>query len=75
VIIDKFYRDSLVLTISNLVTGMIGFIFSIILSRSLGAEGLGLYGLVMPVYGLLLCLTSEGLITAISKASASLSYG
>lgn len=67
--IDKFYKDSFVLTLSNMVTGMIAFVFSIILSRELGAEGLGLYGLIMPVYGLLLCITSDGLITAISKIS------
>lgn len=68
--IDKFFRDSIALTLSNMVTGIIGFIFSIVLSRKLGAEGLGLYGLVMPVYGLLLCLTCEGLVTAMSKLSA-----
>ncbi len=68
--VDNFYRDSLILTMSNMVTGIIAFIFSIILSRELGAEGLGLYGLIMPVYGLLLCITSDGLITAISKISA-----
>ena len=65
--IDKFYKDSFVLTLSNMVTGVIAFVFSIVLSRELGAEGLGLYGLVMPIYGLLLTITSEGLITAISK--------
>lgn len=67
--VDKFYKDSFILTLSNMVTGIIAFIFSIILSRELGAEGLGLYGLIMPVYGLLLCVTSDGLITAISKIS------
>ncbi|NMA34139.1 MAG: oligosaccharide flippase family protein, partial [Clostridiaceae bacterium] len=67
--IDRFYRDSFVLTLSNMTTGIFAFIFSILLSRKLGAEGLGLYGLVMPVYGLLLCVTTDGIITAISKIS------
>jgi len=67
--VDKFYKDSFILTLSNMATGIIAFVFSIILSRELGAEGLGLYGLIMPVYGLLLCFTSDGLITAISKIS------
>lgn len=67
--IDKFYKDSFTLTLSNMTTGTISFIFSIILSRELGAEGLGLYGLIMPIYGLLLCITTDGLITAISKIS------
>ncbi|NLK87229.1 MAG: stage V sporulation protein B [Clostridiaceae bacterium] len=57
------------LTLSNMATGIIAFVFSIILSRKLGAEGLGLYGLVMPVYALLLCITTDGIITAISKIS------
>jgi stage V sporulation protein B len=68
--IDKFYKDSLVLTASNMVTGLISFVFSIIISRKLGAEGLGLYSLIMPIYVLMLCITSEGLATAISKISA-----
>ncbi len=68
--LDNFYKNSIVLTGSNLITGFIGFLFSIILSRKLGAEGLGLFSLVMPVYVLLLCLTADGLITAISRISA-----
>jgi len=70
VAIDKFYKDSFTLTLSNMVTGIISFIFSIVLSRKLGAEGLGLYGLIMPIYSLLLCITSDGLITAVSKVTA-----
>lgn len=68
--LDKFYKNSAILTMSNLVTGFIGFAFSIILSKKLGAEGLGLYGLIMPVYSLLICLTADGLITAVSKTCA-----
>ncbi len=68
--LDKFYKNSAILTMSNLVTGFIGFAFSIILSKKLGAEGLGLYGLIMPVYSLLLCLTADGLVTAVSKTCA-----
>ncbi len=68
--LDKFYKNSAILTFSNLITGFIGFAFSIILSKKLGAEGLGLYGLIMPVYSLLLCLTTDGLITATSRTCA-----
>jgi stage V sporulation protein B len=67
---DKFYKNSLTMTFSNAITGITGFVFTIILSRRLGTEGLGLYSLIMPVYVLMLCLTSEGLITALSKISA-----
>lgn len=67
---DKFYKNSAILTLSNFVTGFIGFAFSIVLSKKLGPEGLGLYGLIMPVYSLLICLTADGLITAVSKTCA-----
>lgn len=67
---DRFLKNSLILISSNLVTGVFGFIFSIILSRELGAEGMGLYGLVMPMYDLFICLISGGMVTAISKVGA-----
>lgn len=69
-VLDKFYKNSAILTLSNAITGFIGFAFSIVLSKKLGAEGLGLYGLIMPVYSLLICLTADGLITAVSKTCA-----
>jgi len=53
---DNFYRDSIILTISNLTGGVLRFMFSILLSKKLGAEGMGLYSLVMPIYDLFICL-------------------
>jgi len=67
---DNFYKNSIIVTIANLLTGMLSFTFSIILSRKLGTEGMGLYGLIMPIYSLAICLVAEGLITAISKITA-----
>jgi stage V sporulation protein B len=67
---DNFFKDSLILTASNLTTGILGFMFSIILSKELGPEGMGLYGLVMPIYNLFICLICGGMVTAISKVAA-----
>ena len=67
---DKFYKNSAIVTLANLLTGMLAFIFSIILSRKIGTEGMGLYGLIMPIYSLAICIVAEGLITAISKITA-----
>lgn len=67
---DRFLKNSIMLITSNLITGVFGFIFSIILSRELGAEGMGLYGLVMPIYDLFICLISGGMVTAISTVAA-----
>jgi len=71
VIKDNFYRDSIILTISNLTAGVLRFMFSILLSKKLGAEGMGLYSLVMPIYDLFTCLICGGMVTAISKEASS----
>ncbi|AND84995.1 stage V sporulation protein B [Clostridium tyrobutyricum] len=67
---DRFLKSSLILICSNLITSIFAFIFSIILSRYLGAEGMGLYDLIMPIYDLFICLICGGMVTSISKASA-----
>lgn len=64
---DTFYRDTLVLTISNLTMGILRFMFSIILSHQLGPEGVGLYGLIMPIFDLFCCLVCGGIVVSISK--------
>lgn len=67
---DTFYRDTFVLTLSNLAMGVLRFMFSIILSRKLGAEGVGLYGLIMPIYDLFSCIVCGGIIAAISRETS-----
>lgn len=67
---DDFYKNSLLLTLSNLGTGVLGFIFSIYLSKTLGPEGMGLYGLIMPIYNLFISLMTAGIVAAISKITA-----
>lgn len=67
---DNFFKNSFLLTASNITTGILGFIFSIYLSKVLGPEGMGLYNLVMPIYNLFICLMSAGIVASISKISA-----
>ncbi|WP_242949512.1 stage V sporulation protein B [Clostridium pasteurianum] len=67
---DNFYKDTLILTISNLATGILRFAFSIILSNKLGPEGLGLYSIIMPVYDLFCCVVCGGMIIAVSRKAA-----
>ena len=67
---DNFFKNSFLLTASNITTGILGFIFSIYLSHILGPEGLGLYNLVMPIYNLFICMMSAGISASISKISA-----
>ena len=67
---DNFFKNSFLLTASNITTGILGFIFSIYLSHVLGPEGMGLYNLVMPIYNLFICMMSSGISASISKISA-----
>lgn len=67
---DNFFKNSFLLTASNITTGILGFIFSIYLSHILGPEGMGLYNLVMPIYNLFICMMSAGISAAISKIAA-----
>lgn len=67
---DNFFRNSFLLTASNITTGILGFIFTIYLSKILGPEGMGLYNLVMPIYNLFICLMTAGIVASISKITA-----
>lgn len=67
---DSFLKNSILLTASNVTTGILGFIFSLYLADLIGPVGLGLYGLVMPIYNLFICLMTAGIIAAISQVSA-----
>ena len=67
---DDFFKNSFLLTASNITTGIIGFIFSIYLSKVIGPEGMGLYNLVMPIYNLFICVMTAGVAASISQVSA-----
>ena len=67
---SNFYRNTFILTLSNITVGVLGFIFSIYMSKVLGAEGMALYNLVMPIYNLFIAAMTAGVIAAISKISA-----
>lgn len=63
-------QNIIVLTASNLVIGLIEFVFNMYLSRVFGAEGLGLLSLITPINSLFLSFMTEGLVVTISKISA-----
>lgn len=67
---DNFLKNSFLLVVSNVTTGILGFIFNVYLSKVLGAEGMGLYNLVMPIYNLFICLMTAGIVASISKITA-----
>ncbi len=61
---------TLLLTGTGLASQILGFFYRIALSRLIGAEIMGLYQLIMPVYFLLLSMASSGLTTAVSTLTA-----
>lgn len=63
-------KGALLLTALGTVSQVLGFGYRVILSRMIGAEVMGLYQLVMPVYSVLLSVTAVGLTTAISNLTS-----
>ena len=61
---------TLLLTGTGIAGQFLGFVYRILLSRLIGAEVMGLYQLIMPVYSVLLSLTAVGLTAAVSNLSA-----
>ena len=60
-------RGALFLTALSAVSQLLGFGYRVVLSRLVGAEVMGLYQLIMPVYSVLLSLTAVGLTSAVSN--------
>ena len=63
-------RAVAVLTLTGVLSQLVGFLFRILLTRQAGAEILGLYQLILPLYSVLASLTAVGLYTAVSNLSA-----
>lgn len=61
---------TVILTLTGLLSRLIGFFYRIYLSRLFGEEGMGLYQLLSPVLSLSFALTAAGYQTAISKLVA-----
>ncbi len=67
---NSLLSGTLLLTAVGLFSQAVGFVYRIALSRLIGAETMGLYQLVMPVYSTLMSLTAAGLTVAVSTLSA-----
>ena len=64
---QSFVGGVVVLTIATVLVKILGAMYRIPLTWVLGAEGLGLYQLVFPIFSLLLVLSSTGMPLAICK--------
>lgn len=58
------------LTITGLTSRVIGFFYRIFLSHTIGAQGMGIYQLIFPVFALGIAFCGSGIQTAISRYTA-----
>ncbi|MDP4132598.1 MAG: oligosaccharide flippase family protein [Bacillota bacterium] len=66
----SFTYNTIIMTLANTITRILGFAYRIFLSRFIGAEGLGLYGLIMPVYSVCSTIIASGLPVASMKLTS-----
>jgi stage V sporulation protein B len=67
---SSILKGTLILTLAGFITRSIGFFYKIFLSNAMGAELLGIYQLVFPVYGICFTIYATGIQTAISSLVA-----
>lgn len=67
---DGLIKGALIISLGGFITKILGAFYRVPLTNVLGAEGLGLYQAVFPVYCLLLTASSTGVPSGISKLIA-----
>lgn len=66
-----FLTGTLLLTGTGFACRVLGFFYRIFLSRTIGAEGLGIYNMIHPVFGICFALCAGSIQTALSQYIAS----
>lgn len=67
---NMFLRGTLLLTAAGIISRIMGFFYRIFLANTIGAEGMGIYQLIFPIYSVCFSLCASGIETAISKLTA-----
>lgn len=67
---SRILSGALLLTVAGMASRIIGFFYRIFLSRTFGAENIGIYQLISPVMALAYSLCVAGFQTAISRITA-----
>ncbi|MCT4607271.1 MAG: stage V sporulation protein B [Marinisporobacter sp.] len=67
---NSFLYGTFILIIVNFIVRFLGFAYKIVLSRIIGAEGIGLFHLVFPILMILITFTTAGIPVAVSKLVA-----
>lgn len=61
---------TLLLTAVGFFCRILGFFYRIFLSRTIGAEGLGLYQMIFPIHGIAFALCAGPIQTSLSRLTA-----
>ena len=56
---NAFIRGTLLLTIAGLLSRIMGFFYRIFLANTIGAEGMGIYQLIFPIYSVCFSLITH----------------
>lgn len=67
---NKLIKSTFILLIGGAITKILGMIIKIVITRMIGIEGVSLYTLIMPTFGLLIALAQLGFPIAISTLVA-----
>ena len=67
---NNLVKGALILSAGGIITKIIGVFYRIPLTNLLGAEGIGIYQMVFPLYTILLTFSSTGVPSGISKLIA-----
>lgn len=67
---QKFVRGAAILSLAGLLSKFLGSIYRIVLTRLLGAEGIGLFELAYPIYVTLLTISRSGIPVALAQMLA-----
>lgn len=65
-----FITGAIILMAAGFITRILGFVYRIYLSNLIGAEGMGVYQLIVPVYTLIILTLTSGVSIAVSKMIA-----
>lgn len=72
---NKLIKGTFILSAAGILTRLIGFYYRIFLSNTIGADGMGLYQMIFPMYGLCVSFAVTGIEMAISKYVAAAGAG
>jgi len=66
----SFVKGAVILTGAGVVIRLLGFVYRVYLSNLIGAEGMGLISLAIPVYSLIILTLTSGISVAVSRMTA-----